>query len=147
MLRDKLFSMCRNESLHLFIFKMQAGLSTPAYPNPWHNPAKIPPDFVVNKFPWLAGPTYNFACLHRDKHLFFLRFIMNTERRCLHPQDLDVPHKRLKTHQRLDLGTETESEKLLQEMLYRQLDTNFSIKQLSTPIDFFYQQPLTPAFT
>lgn len=73
---------------------------------------------------------------------------MNTERRCLHPQDLDVPHKRLKTHQRLDLGTETESEKLLQEMLYRQLDTNFSIKQLAkqhksfTPAGNYVQLPV-----
>lgn len=66
----------------------------------------------------------------------------------MHPQDLDVPHKRLKTHQRLDLGTETESEKLLQEMLYRQLDTNFSIKQLAkqhksfTPAGNYVQLPV-----
>ncbi|KAM7290892.1 RNA-binding protein 41 [Ixodes scapularis] len=68
-------------------------------------------------------------------------------------EDPGSSRKRLKRHQRFELGTETESEKLLQQMLNRQLDTNFSMRQLAqqhksfTPAGSYVQLPVAGACT
>lgn len=68
-------------------------------------------------------------------------------------EDSGHSRKRPRRHQCFELGTETESEKLLQQMLNRQLDTNFSMKQLAqqhksfTPAGEYAQLPVAGAYT